>query len=107
MSKSKINKSLLLHNCEKARSEYYKADIARLQADDAWSQACLAFDKAKEQIAKADKQCKETSASSREAKRIYEEMRINCFKHNINPYYELTCCYNNDINTTPTQEQTK
>ena len=32
MSKSRINRALLLRNCEKARSEYYKADIARLQA---------------------------------------------------------------------------
>ena len=106
MNKSRINKALLLRDCEKARSEYYKADIARLQADDDWSQACLAFDKAREQIAKTDKQCKETSASLREAKRIYEEIRMNCFKHNINPFNELTCCYNNDINS-PTQHQTK
>jgi hypothetical protein len=106
MSKSRINKALLIRNCEKARSEYYNADIARLQADDDWSQACLAFDKAREQIGKADKRCKETSAALREAKRIYEEMRMNCFKQNINPFNELTCCYNNDINLS-TQQQTK
>ena len=106
MSKSKINKALLLRNCEKACSEYYKADVARLQADDDWSQACLAFDKAKEQISKAGKQYKETSDSLREAKRVYEEMRMDCLKQNINPFNELTCCYNNDINP-PTQHQTK
>jgi hypothetical protein len=105
MSKSRINKALLIRNCEKARSEYYNADIARLQADDDWSQACLAFDKAREQIGKADKQCKETSAALREAKRIYEEMRMNCFKHSINPFNELICDHNN-INS-PTQHQTK
>jgi hypothetical protein len=101
MSKSKINKALLLRNCEKARSEYCKADIARLQADDNWSQACMAFDKAREQISKTDKQCKETSAAFKEAKRIYEEMRMDCLKHNINPF-GIT-----NINPTPTQHQTK
>jgi hypothetical protein len=101
MSKSRINKSLLLHNCEKARSEYVRADIARLQADDNWSQACMAFDKAREQISKSDKQCKEASAAFREAKRIYEEMRMDCLKHNINPFH-IT-----NIKPTPTQHQTK
>jgi hypothetical protein len=101
MSKSKINKTLLLRNCEKACSEYYKADLARLQADDNWSQACIAFDKAKEQIFKTDKQCKETLAVFKEAKRVYEEMRMDCLKHNINPF-NIT-----NINSVPTQHQTK
>jgi hypothetical protein len=88
MTKSRAAKKLLISKCQKACVEYYEANIASLKADDAWQQASIDFDKAKADIAIAEKQCKETSAVLKETKRAYHELRMFCFKHNIDPFNE-------------------